>query len=330
MATPLSRRSWLHAACAASLLGSPFSSALAQAQDWPTKPVRMIVPFPAGTAPDVVARLLADKLSQGWKQGVVVENRPGAGAIPGMSAAARAEKDGYTLAFVPAAAATLTPYLYKNPQYNFDTDFVPVAAVGTSPLMVVVNASSGIHSLADLAKAGKAAPGKMNFAAGQLNSLPHLTGEMLSRTGSMSLFTVPYAGSPAAVTSLLAGDSAMTIDGLPSLVQYVKAGKLRVIAVTSDKRLPGFEDVPAAAETYKGFEAIGWFGLFAPTGTPAAVVDQINRETNKALQNPDLVRQYADLGIYPRPGTPAALKEFVVQQQALFRGWIRELGLQAQ
>jgi tripartite-type tricarboxylate transporter receptor subunit TctC len=216
--------------------------------------------------------------------------------------------------------------LYKNPQYNLETEFAPVAAVGTSPFMVVVNSSSEIKTLADLAKANA----KVNFAAAQLNSMPHLAGEMLSRTGKLNFFTVPYAGSQAAVTGLLTGDAAITIDGLPGLVQHVKGGKLRAIAVTSERRLPGFEDVPTVGETFKGYEALGWFGLFVPAGTPPAVMDAINRETNKALGNPDLVRRYAELGIYPNPGTPAALKEFVSHQQKLLRGWVSELNLQPQ
>lgn len=326
-----SRRALVRTACLLPILGAaglhPWT---VQAQTWPDRPVRLIVPFPPGAAPDVVARLLADRLSQAWPHGVVVENKPGAGAIPGMSTAARAPADGYTIAFVPAAAATITPYLYKNPQYNFDSDFVAAAAVGTGPMMIVVNSSSPVRTLSDLARAAKESGGRYNFAAGQINSVPHLTGEMLSRAGGMNLFTVPYAGSPAAVTAVLAGDAAVTIDGLPGVVQHLKSGKLRALAVTSDKRLPGFDDVPTVAETYKGFESIGWFGLFVPAKTPTAIVEQINAETNKALQNPELVRRYAELGIYPRSGTPAALKEFVVQQQTLFRGWIEQLGLQPQ
>lgn len=315
-----------------SLLVTAFTTAAmrAAAQSWPARPVRLIVPFPAGTAPDVVARLLADRLSQAWSIGVVIDNKPGAGAIPGMAAAARSTPDGYTLAFVPAAAATLTPLLYRTPQYSMDSDFIPVAPVGTGPMMIVVNASASIQSLADLARAGRANPGKVNFAAGQINSVPHLTGEMLSRAGDMKLFTVPYQGSPAAVTAVLAGDATVTMDGLPGVIQHVRAGKLRAIAITSDKRLPGFEDVPTVSETYKGFESLGWFGLYAPAGTPAPAVEAINRETNKALAHPDLVRRYAELGIYPRTGSPASLKEFVSQQQALFKGWVNDLGLQAQ
>jgi tripartite-type tricarboxylate transporter receptor subunit TctC len=326
--TPLRRR-LLAVAALAAIATLHTSPALAQGA-WPTRPVRLVVPFPAGTAPDVAARLLADKLSQGWGQSVLVDNRPGAGAIPGMVNAARSAPDGYTIAFVPAAAATITPLVYKNPQYSIDTDFVPAAPVAISPMMIVVDARSEVRSLADLAKASKGSGGKVNFAAAQINSLPHLTGEMLNRLGSMGLFTVPYQGSQAAVTGVLGGDALMTIDGIPGVLQHVKAGKLRALAITSEKRLPGFDDIPTASETYKGFESIGWFGLFVPTGTPAGTIEAINRETNKALANPDLVQRYADLGMYPRPGTPAALKEFTGQQQKLFKGWVSELGLQAQ
>lgn len=322
------RRSLLTLAAAALTLA--FGVAPAHADTWPTKPVRMIVPFPAGAAPDVVARLVADRLARSWGQTVYIENKPGAGGIPGMSTLARAPADGYTIGFVPAAAATLTPLLYKNPQFNIDSDIVPVANIGISPMMVAVNSNSNIYTVADLVREAKAQPGKLNFAAAQANSVPHLTGEMLSRAGELQLFTVPYSGSPTATNALLAGDANLTVDGLPALVQHVKGGKLRAIAVTSAQRLPGFENVPTVGETFKGFESVGWFGLFVPAGTPVAVVDQINRETNRLLQQPDLVAQLADLGVYPRPGTPAAMGQFLTEQRALARNTVRDLGLQAQ
>lgn len=302
----------------------------AHAQAWPSKAVKMIVPFPAGAAPDVVARLLADRLTQAWGQSVFVDNRPGAGAIPGMSALARSPNDGYTIGFVPAAAITLTPALYKAPQYNVDTDIVPVAVVATGPMMVAVNTTSGINSLAELGSYAKAHPGKVNFAAAQPNSVPHLTGEMLSRTAGLNLFTVPYSGSQTAVTAVLAGDATLTVDGLPALVQHVKGGKLRAIAVTSSKRLPGFEDVPAVAETYPGFDSLGWFVLFVPTGVAPQIVEQINRDVNKAVQDPDLVARFADLGVYPRPGSAADAKSFLLEQRTTWKKNIEELGLQPQ
>lgn len=326
-----SRRFQLKAAALAALLGlAAFGQAPALAQSWPAKPVRLIVPFPAGAAPDVIARLVADRLGSAWGQAVFVENRPGAGGIPGMAALVHAAPDGYTLGFVPAAVVTLTPELYKNPQFNLDKDLVPVAAIGTSPMMVVVNQSSDIKTLDDLLKAAKAQPGKLNFAAAQTNSVPHLTGELLGRSAGASLYTVPYSGSAAASTALLSNEVTFTVDGLPALTQYVKAGKFRALAVTSGERLPGFETVPAVGETLKGFESLGWFSVYAPAGTPASVVDQVNRDINKVIQAPDLVARFADLGVYPRPGTPRALAAFVQEQRAIWKKAVADLNLQAQ
>jgi len=238
---------------------------------------------------------------------VVVDNRPGAGGIPGMSALVRAPADGYTLGLIPAAVLTLTPELYKNPQFNVDTDLMPVAAVGTSPMMIVVNQSSSILTLADLTKVSKAQPGKINFAAAQTNSVRHLTGEMLGLATGAPMFTVPYSGSPTAINALLANEAAVTIDGMPALMPFVKSGKFRALAVMSKERLPGFENVPAAAETVKGFESIGWFSIYAPVGTSSAVDEQVNRDINKIVLAPEMVARFADLGVFPKTGTPRQL-----------------------
>ena len=302
----------------------------ALAQAWPTKPLRMIVPAGAGAAPDVVARFLGDRLGAALGQAIVVENRPGAGGIPGMSTLARSANDGYSIGFVPAAMATITPLVYKNPQFNPDTELLPVATVGTSPLLLVTLAGNGIQSLADLARHAKANPGKVNFAAPQPNSLPHLAGEMVSKAGDMGLFTVPYPGPPAAISAVLAGDAMVTADGLPGLVQHIRAGKLRALAVTSARRLPGFEDIPAVAETYPGYEAIGWFQIFVPAGTPAAVVERLNREINKVTQTPEFTTRMADFGVYPRQDNLAGAKEFFTVQQKAMKKLVTDLGVQPQ
>lgn len=307
-----------------------FAATVTQAQTWPTKPVRIIVPVQAGAAPDVVARLIADRLGAAWGQGVVIDNKPGAGGIPGMSALARSANDGYTIGFVPAAMATITPLVYKNPQFNADADLLPVATVGISPLMLVTLGSNGIHSLSDLAKSAKAIPGKLNFAAPQPNSLPHLAGEMVSKVGNMGLFTVPYPGPPAAITAVLAGDVTVTADGLPGLVQHIKSGKLRALAVTSANRLPGFDDVPTVAETYPGFEAIGWFQIFVPAGTPNAIIERINRDVNTITQGPDLVARLGDFGVYPRQDSLTGVREFFASQQKAMKKLVSELGVQPQ
>lgn len=323
--TLISRRRLLPAACLLLALGS--TAAMAQA--WPNKPVRMIVPVGAGSAPDVIARIVGEKLALAWGQGVVVDNRPGAGGIPGMSALARSAPDGYAIGFVPAAMGTITPLVFKNPQFNPDTDLSPAATVGISPLMLVVPAGSGVQSMADLAKHAKAHPGKVNFAAPQLNSLPHLAGEMVSKAGGMGTFTVPYRTPPEAVAAVLAGDASFTVDGVPSLLPHVKSGRLRAIGVTSAKRLPGIE-VPAVAETYAGYEAIGWFQIIVPAGTPAAIVERINADVNRITASPEIVARLGELGVYPRQDSVAGAREFFVQQQGAMKHLVTELGVQPQ
>jgi tripartite-type tricarboxylate transporter receptor subunit TctC len=302
----------------------------AAAQSWPAKPVRFIVPFPPGAAPDIIARLVADKLGGLWGQQVIVDNRPGAGGISGMSALVRSPADGYTLAFVPASTLTLTPHLFKDPQFNIDRELVSIAAIGTSPMMVAVNPASGVNTLDDLVRTVKAQPGKVNFASPAVNSVPHLTADMLNRAAGMQLYTVPYSGSVAASTATMTGEAVVTIDGLPPLVPQVKSGKLRAIAVTSRQRLPGFESVPTVAETFPGFESIGWFGVFGPAGVPAPVIERVNRDVNTVIQMPDVVARFNELGVYPNPGSPKALDDFLQAQRALWKKVVQDVGLQAQ
>ncbi len=323
-------RTWTRRTLGAAALASLALGAVgAHAQSWPARPVKLIVPAGAGAAPDVIARLLADRLSQAWGQGVVVDNRPGAGGIPGMSALARSANDGYTIGFVPAAMGTITPLVYKNPQFNPDTDLTSAATIGISPLVMVSNAASGINTLQDLARFAKANPGKANFAAPQPNSLPHLAGEMLNKAGSMGMTTVPYPAPPAALTGLMAGDVVMTTDGIPGLIGQIKAGKLKALAVTSSQRLPGL-DIPTVAETYPGYEAIGWFQIILPAGTPAAVIDKVNADVNRIIMSPDMSTRLNDMGVYPRADSPAAAREFFASQQRAMKKLVADLGIQPQ
>ncbi len=322
---PISKRHVLQAACL--WLAVVGTSAMAQA--WPSKPVRMIVPVGAGSAPDVIARIVGEKLATAWNQGVVVDNRPGAGGIPGMSALARSAPDGYTIGFVPAAMGTITPLVFKAPQFNPDTELSSVATVGISPLMLAVPATSGIQSVADLEKHAKAQPGKVNFAAPQLNSLPHLAGELVSKAGGMGMFTVPYRTPPEAVAAVLAGDALLTVDGVPSLLPHVKSGRLRAVGVTSSARLPGI-DVPAVAETYPGYEAIGWFQIVVPAGTPAAIVERINADVNRITASPEVTARLTDMGVYPRQDSVSAARSFFSEQQRTMKRLVTDLGIQPQ
>jgi tripartite-type tricarboxylate transporter receptor subunit TctC len=300
------------------------------AQPWPSKPVRMIVPTAADSAPDVIARLVAERLSALWGQAVIVENKHGAGGIHGMSTLAHSPNDGYTIGFVPAAMATITPLVYKNPLFNPDTQLQPVATVGLVPLVLVTQGGNGIQSLADLARRTKLRRGMFNLAAPQMNSLPHLAAEMVARAGDMGLYTVPYPSSPAAMTAVIAGDAVLTGDGLAGLQRHIKAGRLRALAVTSAKRMPGFDDVPAVAETYPGFEVIGWFQIFVPTGTPAAVTERVNADVNRVTQGADIVARFAELGVYPRQDSLSGAREFFAAQQRAMKKLVNGLGVTAQ
>ncbi len=323
-------RGWTRRALGAAALTSlALASTSVSAQSWPAKPVRLIIPAGAGAAPDVIARMLAERLSQSWGQGVTVENRPGAGGIPGMSALARSAGDGYTLGFVPAAMGTLTPLVYKNPQFNPDTELVPVATVGLGPLVLVTSPSSGINNLADLARYAKANPGKVNFAAPQPNSLPHLASEMVNKMGAMGMTTIPYTTPVAAMTALMSGDVTMSADGVPGLIGQIRGGTLKALAVTSAQRWPGL-DVPTVAETYPGYEFNGWFQILVPAGTPTAVIEKINADVNRIAQTPEMVARLADLGIRPRADSPAAAREFFASQQRLMKKLVADLGIQPQ
>src|SRR5258706_6026371 len=237
-------------------LAAALAAGAAQAQDWPTKPVHLIVPFPPGTAPDIASRLVGDKMSQAWKQQMVVENRPGAGGIPGMAAFIKTAPDGYSFSIVPATVVTLTPHLFKNPQYNIDTDVMPVAIVATGPFIVAVNPRIGVNSLAEVIAYVQSQPGKVNFAPPLFNSTPHLAGELIAGLAGIKMTAVPYNGSGPPVTATITNQSQMVIDGVPALASNIRAGKLKAIAVTSKERIPGFENVPPVADTFKGFEAI--------------------------------------------------------------------------
>lgn len=302
----------------------------AAGQPWPDKPVRFIVPAPAGTAPDIVARLVAEKLLPLWGQQVIVDNRGGAGGIPGMSALARSAPDGYTFAVVQTAVITLTPLLFKDPQFNVETDITPIAMMGTAPLIIAVNSGIGVNTLADLVKLAKAQPGKVTFALPLLNSVPHLAGELLSVTAGMKLYAVPFNGSAQSIAATLSGETQMTIDGLAPIVPHTKAGKLKAIAVTSARRLPGYEDVPTVGETFPNFQANGWFGVFAPVKIPDAIAARVNADINTVLRMPDIVARFADLGVYPDPAPRKAVADFVKAERDRWAVAVRDLGVKPQ
>jgi tripartite-type tricarboxylate transporter receptor subunit TctC len=302
----------------------------APAQEWPAKPVRMIVPFPAGTAPDLVARVLGERLGAAWRVQVPVENRPGAAGIPGMKALAQSGADGYAFALAPATTMTLTPVLLKEPPFDVERDFAPVAMVATTPFMIAVHPGTGFSTLAQLVDAARSQPGKINVAVVAVYGAGHLLTELLNATAGIRLVPVPYNGTPNALAAAISGQTQGMVDAYGQLAPHARGGKLRALAVTSPRRLPDRPDLPAAAETLPGFELTGWVAVFAPGATPGVIVDKANREVNAAIADPQVAARLAQLGFYAEPGTPDALAALMKAERARWMKIARDAGVQPQ
>lgn len=312
-----------------SALGLMLAVAGAQAQSWPSQAVKILIPTPPGSAPDIVTRLCADKLAPLWGQPVIVDNRAGAGGIPAMSALARARADGYTFGVMPTAVIALTPHLFRQPQFDVDRDIATVSNIATSPLLIAVTPSLGVSTLPDLVALAKSRPGALKFALPQLNSVPHLAGELISTATGMKMLAVPYNGSAASITATISGDGGqVTLDSPAPLIGHVQSGRLKAIAVTSLKRIPGLDGVPTVAETVPGFEAMGWFALFAPAGTPAQITSRVHDDLKRVLQMPDVVARLTELGLQPSLASQAADVRFVSAERARWAKVARDMGIQ--
>src|SRR5664279_1265564 len=260
----------------------------ASAQGYPTRPIRLVVPFPAGGTTDILARAVSQKLTEAFGQAVVVDNRPGAAGNIGSDLVAKSTPDGYTLLMGTVGTHAINPSLYAKMPYDHIKDFVPVVLVAGVPNVLEVNTSVPVHSVNDLIKLAKDKPGQINFASSGAGTSIHLSGELFKTMAGVDMTHVPYKGSSPALTDLMGGQVQIMFDNLPSSLALIKAGKLRAIAVTSLKRSPALPDVPTISESgVPGFEASSWFGVLAPAGTPAPIVARINSEVNKWLQSPE-------------------------------------------
>lgn len=288
--------------------------AAAQAGDFPNKPIRLVVPFPPGGATDAAARLVAVKMSEHWGQPVVVDNRAGAGGNVGSDLVAKSAPDGYTLVMGVTGSHAINTSLYSKMPYDPVTDFVAISQVAVVPNVLVVHPSVPAHNLAELVALAKKEPGKLNYASLGNGTAAHLGMEMLKAEAGVDITHVPYKGSAPAVADLLAGQVQMMVDGLPSALPHVKAGKLRAIALTSLHRAPALPDLPTIAETYPGFYADAWSGLFAPKGTPQPVVDKLSAEVQRILKLPDVREKLAGLGAEPVGSTQAEFSAHVKRE----------------
>ncbi len=307
----LPRRQFLHLAAGAGAV--PVMSRMTWAQTYPARPVRIIVGYPSGGSNDILARLMAQWLSERMGQQFVIENRPGAGSNIATEAVVRAAPDGYTLLMVSTANMS-NAALYEKLNYNFIRDIAPVAGVMRVPLVMEVNLSVPAKTIPEFIAHAKANPGKINFASGGIGTSIHLSGELFKMMAGIDMQHVPYRGNGPALTDLLGGQIQIMFDTMPQAIGYVRAGKLRALAVTTAARSEVLPDIPTVGETVPGYEASSLYGVAAPRNTPAEIVDKLNREINAALADPAMKTRLADLGGIVLAGSPADFAKLIAAE----------------
>ncbi len=292
----------------------------ADAQEWPAKYVKMIVPGSSGSAPDVMARFIADRLTQKWGQQVIVENQPGAGGNIGVAAAARAAPDGYTLLFSQAAPLTLNQHLFKQLPYDIDKDFDPITFVGDGPMLIAASPKLGVKSIKELIDKAKASGGKLSYATPGVKNVPHLTGELFKSMTGVEMQHVSYRANSQAVTDTISGVVDLVIDGVPALLPQITAGNLVGLGVTSERKLAGLEALPLVNETLPGFAISGWFAVLAPKGVPAGILQRVNKDVQAALDIEELTTKMKGLGVYVdrTNRTPEQLVSYMRAQSEMF------------
>jgi tripartite-type tricarboxylate transporter receptor subunit TctC len=305
----LPRRRFLHLAAGAAAL--PAVSRVAWAQTYPTRPVRIIVGFPAGNASDIIARLIAQSLSERLSQQFIVENRPGAAGNIGTEVVVRAPPDGYTLLMEVVTSNAINATLYPSLNFNFVRDIAPVASIGSGPYVMVVNPAVPARTIAEFIAYSKAHPGKINMASAGTGTGTHVIGEMFKMMAGVDLLHVPYRGS--FITDLLSGQVQVVFGPITQLIEYIRTGKLRALAVTTATRQAMLPDSPTLGEFVPGYEASVWYGFGAPKNTPTEIIDRLNQEINAALADPKMKARLADLGDTVLSGSPADFGKLIAE-----------------
>ncbi|SDC84344.1 Tripartite-type tricarboxylate transporter, receptor component TctC [Cupriavidus sp. YR651] len=303
----------------------------AQADTYPSKPIRLVVGFPTGGAPDTLARIVSEKISSSWGQPVIVDNKPGAGGNIGAEAVAHAAPDGYTLALGTVGTHSINGALYSKMPYDMVKDFTPVILVASTPNVLVVNPSVPAKNVAELIALAKAKPGGLTFGTPGIGTSPHVAGEMFNTLAQVKITHVPYKGRAMAIPDLLGGHITMMFDNLPSALPVVREGKLRALGITSLKRSPSAPDIPTLAEQgLQGFDADSWFAIFAPANTPKDVVAKLNTELNRIYSLPDVQAKLKTLGLDPILGTPDKLAGYQRSEIAKWAKVVKESGAKAE
>jgi tripartite-type tricarboxylate transporter receptor subunit TctC len=296
---------------AATLVAAP----VAMAQTYPTKPVKLVVPFPPGGSLDITGRLLAQKLTEAWGQPVVVENKPGAGGNIGADLVAKSAPDGYTILLGALSTHAVNPSLYAKMPYDAAKDFAPITLIAITPNVLVVNAASPVNNAREFIAYAKANPGKLSFGSGSNGSAGHLAGELFKVETGTDAVHVPFKGGAPATQALLAGDTQFMFDNLANAMAQVKAGKLKALAVTTAKRSPLVPELPTMAEAgLPGFDISTWYGLFAPAGTPPAIVAKWNADVTKILNSPEVRTRLIADGAEPAPNTPEQFAQMIASE----------------
>jgi tripartite-type tricarboxylate transporter receptor subunit TctC len=300
----------------------------ASAQQYPAKPIRLIIPFAPGGPNDISARIIADELSKSLQQSVIVDNRPGAGGNVGAEAAAKSAPDGHTLFWAQAATHGINPSLYRKLGYDAMRDFAPVALLVSEPLVLVTSASSHWTNAKELIAAAKPAPGKLHFGSGGVGTTPHLAGELFGVMAGVSFTHVPYRGNAPAVTDTIAGRVQFVFDGINTSLGHVRAGTLKALAVTGRERSPTLPDIPTIAELLPDYEVMSWGGIVAPAATSPDVIARLSRDIIEVGKRPDVQRRFSELGAHLRVSTPTEMDEFMRAQIGRWRGVIEKTGIQ--
>ena len=304
-------------------------SIAAHAQQYPTKPVRIVVPFAPGGGSDFIARFIAARLTPGLGQQVIVENKPGAGGMLGITQGVQAPADGYTLTLI-ASSYTVNPSIYK---FSFDpvADITPIIQLSQGPLLVVVNPKVPVKSTQDLIKLAKAKPGQVNFASSGQGSVIHMATELFQSMAGIKMNHIPYKGTGPALTDTIGGQTDVFFSSTATAVPQVQAGKLRALAVTSAKRIPALPDVPTVGESgVKGYEVILWHGLIGPKNLPKPIVDRINAESTKALKLRETAEQLQNDGVAPAGGTPEQFRSVIQKEIGVWRKVAADAGVKAE
>ncbi len=302
-------------------------SAVSSAQNFPAKPIRFLVGFAPGGSTDIVARLIAQKLSENLGQQVVVDNRTGAGGIIAAEALAKAPPDGHTIFACTTGNFAIIPYLYKTVPYNADKDLVPVTQTGSLPYIIVVHPSLPVKNVKEFIAFAKAHPGQINYASSGVGSASHLSPEMFKSIAGINIVHVPYKGTGQAIGDLLAGQVVMMFDQPVSTLPHVKAGKLRVLAITSGKRFPTLPDIPTVAESgLPGFEAISWAGVCVPGGTPKEIINRLQTEIANVLKLPEIRDRLLRDGIEPIGSTPEQFHAHIEREKVKWSKVVRDSG----